>query len=172
MEETAGDKKWGVGEILKCSLEMVYPIFAAYVVITASLPPLQGLALFLSMTLILVFLKTPTFPRDSLGWRKRCSLIIDSLLILLSIVIGIYVFMQYSELIYRVGSPTQWDIILGIIATLLVLEGTRRAGGYTLLIISIFVLLYTYFIDLLMVQPILPFEKTDDESSHRCIKSS
>ena len=145
MEETVGHKKRGLGEILKCSLEIVYPIFAAYVVITASFPPLQGLAVFLSMTLILVFLKYPLFGKGIAGWMRRCSVIIDSLLIFLSILIGIYVFVEYSELVYRVGSPTQWDTILGIIATLLVLEGTRRAGGYTLLTIGVLVLLYIYF---------------------------
>ncbi len=132
-----------IGYAIKSFLEVVYPIFAAYAVITSSLPPLRQLSIFLSMTLILVFLKFPAFPKSSQK-IKPVSFIIDGFLIFLSILIGAYIYIEYSELVYRVGAPTGMDIFSGIIATLLVLEGTRRTGGRTLLIIGICTLLYAY----------------------------
>ena len=54
-----------IGYAIKSFLEVAYPIFAAYAVITSFLPPLKQLSIFLSMTLILVFLKFPAFPKRS-----------------------------------------------------------------------------------------------------------
>ena len=75
-----------IGYAIKSFLELVYPIFAAYAVITSFLPPLRQLSVFLSMTLILVFLKFPALPKSSQK-TKPVSSILDGFLIFLSILI-------------------------------------------------------------------------------------
>ncbi|MFH1122411.1 MAG: TRAP transporter fused permease subunit [Pseudomonadota bacterium] len=133
-----------IGSVTKAFLEIAYPLFAAYAVITSELPPLRQLAIFLSATLVLVFLKRPVFPNTPLKGKPWTS-VLDGVLIALSILAGAYIYIEYPDLVYRVGVPTRMDVLLGIIATLLVLEGTRRASGWALVLIAIGSLVYTYF---------------------------
>lgn len=150
-----------IGSMTKAFLEVLYPIFSAYAVITSALPPLRQLSIFLSMTLVLVFLKYPTFKGSSRA--KPFSLVLDGFLIILSIIIGAYIYFEYSELVYRVGAPTKWDVLLGITATLLVLEGTRRASGWALVVIAICSLLYTYFGAGFSINRMITFLYTTDQ---------
>jgi len=151
-----------IGYIIKSFLEVVYPIFSAYTVITSSLPPLRQLSLFLSMTLVLVFMKYPTLPKSS-SKAKPFSLVMDGFLIFLSILIGAYIYFEYAELVYRVGAATKIDVLLGIVATLVVLEATRRAGGRTLVIIGICTLLYAYFGAEFSISRMITFLYTTDQ---------
>ncbi|OGP62368.1 MAG: hypothetical protein A2170_16095 [Deltaproteobacteria bacterium RBG_13_53_10] len=132
-----------IGSVTKAFLEIAYPLFAAYAVITSELPPLRQLAVFLSATLVLLFLKRPVFPNTPLKGKPWTS-VLDGVLIALSILAGAYIYIEYPDLVYRVGVPTRMDVLLGIIATLLVLEGTRRASGWALVLIAIGSLVYTY----------------------------
>ena len=56
----------------------------------------------------------------------------------------LYVVVNHDELIMRVGTPAPMDIAAGIVLIVLVLEGTRRAVGRWLPIITTLFLLYAF----------------------------
>ena len=58
---------------------------------------------------------------------------------------GIYNFVDYWNLVFRVGEPNTLDIILGFGTILAILEATRRTVGMPLVIILIVFLLYAFF---------------------------
>lgn len=118
--------------------------FSLYTIIGVStflLEPLRQLALFLSFALTLTFLLYPLRPTSSSRW----ILVFDFILVFLSALIGIYITVDYWDLIFRVGMPTTGDIWVSIITVLLVLEATRRTVGKPLLIINIVFLLYVFY---------------------------
>jgi TRAP transporter 4TM/12TM fusion protein len=116
-------------------------VFTIYSMITLRVQELQLLAVFLSFTLALTFIHFPLHPKRP---DYRPFLWIDLFLSVLSFLIGLYILVEYWDFIERVGLPTQWDIVCGFIALFLILEATRRAVGWPLLIIVLVFLLYTF----------------------------
>lgn len=70
---------------------------------------------------------------------------VDYVLVLLTIGCVGYFMYEYPKMAYRAGAYTQTDVIVGIIATLLALELTRRVLGNILPVIGILALIYVYF---------------------------
>jgi TRAP transporter 4TM/12TM fusion protein len=87
----------------------------------------------------IIFLAYPT--RKEGGWYR----LPDLLFIALSLASGVFLLMNYEEIALRLGSPTPPDIILGGVTILLVLEATRRAVGWPIVIVAILSMLYAYF---------------------------
>jgi len=68
----------------------------------------------------------------------------DVLAALLASVMSVYIFIEFNTLVFRAGMPNHVDLIMGALAILLVLEGTRRSIGAPLAIIAIIVLINCY----------------------------
>ncbi|MEL7563534.1 MAG: TRAP transporter permease [Dehalobacterium sp.] len=80
-----------------------------------------------------------TAGKDYISW-------IDWLIIIAALALGIYLYVNMRDIIYRVGvMPTQADLIFGTILLFLVLDGTRRTCGNILPILAIIFLLYAHF---------------------------
>ncbi|MBN1107083.1 MAG: TRAP transporter permease [Deltaproteobacteria bacterium] len=144
MEEgkDGGGKKPSLRTILKRWLAILFSGFVIYSMATLRVQELQQLSIFLGFTLALAFLHYPLNP------GKPDSLLllgIDLLLGALGFAIAIYVCVDYWDFIFRVGVPTQWDVVGGAVLILLVFEGARRAAGLALVIIAAVFLLYTFF---------------------------
>jgi len=92
----------------------------------------------LSLVLILVFLVFPSIK------NSRTSLLIDIPLILLTLASGIYLYVSFEDLMYRVGEPTQLDYFFGVTTILILIEATRRTVGYTMMLLGVFSLLYCF----------------------------
>ncbi|WP_100009751.1 TRAP transporter permease [Lentibacillus sediminis] len=95
----------------------------------------------LGFALSLIFLLFPArrkTKRDSVPWY-------DYLLVLLSIIVCGYWPVFYETLVQQIGSINTVQMIVGGVAILLVLEGTRRAVGLPITIISIAFLMYALF---------------------------
>jgi TRAP transporter 4TM/12TM fusion protein len=116
-------------------------VFTIYSMVTLRVQELQLLAVFLSFTLALSFIHFPFSPKRP---DYRPFLWIDLILSALSFLIGVYILVEYWDFIERVGLPTQWDIVCSFVALFLILEATRRAVGWPLLIIVLAFLLYTF----------------------------
>jgi TRAP transporter 4TM/12TM fusion protein len=89
-----------------------------------------------------VFLAYLSFPR-----RKVITHTIplaDWLLAAVAAICSIYLFLFYEALSERSGAPTSLDISVAILGLLLLLEATRRALGWPLMIIGICFLGYTF----------------------------
>lgn len=68
----------------------------------------------------------------------------DVLGALLSSVMSVYIFIEFNTLVFRAGMPNHVDLVMGALAILLVLEGTRRSIGAPLAVIAIIVLINCY----------------------------
>ena len=74
------------------------------------------------------------------GW------IFNLIFALASIAAGVYIFLDYSRLYYRVAvNPTQWDVVIGLVCIVTLIELTRRMMGWALPIIAISFILYALF---------------------------
>ena len=70
---------------------------------------------------------------------------VDFLAMILGIVVCTHVALNYDRIMLNPGISSRWDLILGIIATLLVLEMTRRILSWILPTIAVLAILYAYF---------------------------
>ncbi|MGB9887247.1 MAG: TRAP transporter permease [Moorellales bacterium] len=107
----------------------------------ASLFSQQYLALFWGLASALVFLTVPASKkpgRSGLRWY-------DLVLAALSLIAGIYVAVGYPRLLPTLGLLSGTRILLGIVATVVVLECTRRLTGWPLVIIVLVFILYARF---------------------------
>ncbi len=95
----------------------------------------------LGFILVLCFLIYPVFgqrrPRGVLGWG------IDGALIICSVLIGGWVPINI-DIIANAIFPRQIDVTVGIITTLVVLEGARRAVGLGMTIIGVTFIVYAF----------------------------
>jgi TRAP transporter 4TM/12TM fusion protein len=81
------------------------------------------------------------------GWKKASGRVhlVDWLLILASMGIGIYIYMNLTQLLFRFGvMPTAMDFVVALVGILLVLELTRRTSGWTLPILAGIFILYAF----------------------------
>lgn len=91
----------------------------------------------------LTFLLRPGFrktPNPRIGWD-------DVALALLSIAVGVYMLSQHTRLIERtayVDSVEPADYVVGVLAVLLVLEGSRRLVGISLSLVAVGFIIYAF----------------------------
>lgn len=122
-------------------IAVVFSLFQLYTAIFGSLAPQLQRSIHLSFALVLIFL---LFPFS----RKKNDVPLHSYDIMLSILsslVAIYWIAFYVPIIFRAGDLILSDYVMGIVAVLLVLEGTRRVCGYPVFIIGIVALLYCYY---------------------------
>ncbi|GAA0428032.1 TRAP transporter fused permease subunit [Lentibacillus halophilus] len=97
-----------------------------------------------SLTLSFILLLIPLlFP--SKFEKRLLNIIIDLAFFILAALVVVYSLQVYPDILFRETDPNQTDVIVGVIAVLLVLEGTRRAVGYFLSALILFFVLYAYF---------------------------
>ena len=53
-----------------------------------------------------------------------------------------YLYLFYNELATRPGAPTAFDVVVGVVGVLLLLEATRRAVGLPMAVLAVVFLLY------------------------------
>lgn len=123
-------------------MAILLSIYVIYSMATFSIEEMRQLSLFLAFTLAIVFVHYPIHSRNP---GHKIFLMIDLFLAMISFIPAIYIWIDFWEFIFRVGIPTTWDVIFSVITVILVLEATRRAVGWPLLIIAIVFLLYTFF---------------------------
>jgi len=94
----------------------------------------------LAIPLSLVFLTIPLFRESG---KSRVTL--------LNMIIGLtatfsagYLFFFYDALATRSGKPTDFDIVAAFIGIVLLLEGTRRVLGFTLMVVTLVFILYAF----------------------------
>ncbi|MBI5969335.1 MAG: TRAP transporter permease [Deltaproteobacteria bacterium] len=124
--------------LVAVSMSLFHLYTAGYMVFTAMVQR----SIHLCFALTLIFLLYPAMARSP---RMRVPLT-DWALILLSVISCLYITINWEGLseAVRIAEPTWVDIILGIIATLLVLEATRRTAGIALPLVAIGFILYGF----------------------------
>ncbi|MDH4265767.1 MAG: TRAP transporter permease [Deltaproteobacteria bacterium] len=124
--------------IVAISMSIFHLYTAGYMVFTAMVQR----SIHLCFALTLIFLLYPAVAKSP---RRKVPLM-DWAFILLSVISCLYITMNWEALseAVRIAEPTGVDIALGIIATLLVLEATRRTAGMALPIVAIAFILYGF----------------------------
>lgn len=115
-------------------------LFHLYTAWQGALVTLMQRAVHTSIILGLVFILYP-FGKNS---RKDKPTVVDWMLSILSLVLGAYIIFNYSNIVMRAGMPNQTDVILGVLAIIVVLEGARRIVGKEIVILALLFLAYAY----------------------------
>lgn len=104
-------------------------------------------AIYLGAVLALIFVLFGAGRTDAPGIMPRLGgvPVTDWLLAAVSIVVVMYLPFDFSSMTFRIGVPNTWDLIMGTILIVLVLEATRRSMGIVLPIIVIIFILYGLF---------------------------
>ena len=118
----------------------------AFQLYTAGVRPFPGVIqriVHLVFVMILVFLMFPLKSRSDdaeetkVAVENRPLSWIDVILVLVSLFIGAYVFVEYEALSFRTGMPNMLDSFTSLVGILLVLEATRRMIGWPFIIICL-----------------------------------
>ncbi len=119
--------------------------FSAFQLYTAALgvyPAQIQRSVHLAFTLCLVFL---LFPVSSKKVKDNKIPWFDFVLAGLGVWVGMYIVINYMDIMLRAGLPTWGDLIYGGLAILLVLEACRRAVGMPIAMVATAFLLYAKF---------------------------
>lgn len=139
-ESATRDLKGLIGYVVMV-IALAMAVFHLYTSGFGLLETLRQRAVHLCFVLPLTFMLYPAFRKRKTNRPTG----IDYLLSILSVISVGYVVFQYEAILLRGGMPTQTDIIMGVLSTILVLEAVRRAVGKELAIIALVFLAYGYF---------------------------
>jgi len=145
-ESSAGGQRdlRGIMALAVTGVAITLSLFQLY---TAGISPLAAIyqrSVHLVLILVLVFALYP--PIKSAARNKiDVYLIFDGILILLALLIGAYIWIEFDAIVERQGDWILTDVIMGSIALGLVMEATRRVIGLFMSAIAIVFLLFTYF---------------------------
>lgn len=115
-------------------------LFHLYTAWQGALVTLMQRAVHTSIILALVFILYP-FGKNS---RKDRPTVLDWGFSILSLALGAYIIFGYNSIVLRAGMPNQTDVILGLLAIIVVLEGARRIVGKEIVILALLFLAYAY----------------------------
>jgi len=141
-------KTWGARRFLIFAIALLMALFHMYTAGVRLLPGVQQRTIHLAFSLALIFLIFPAKTRSSDAGEGKASdefrhlTMLDIFLVLLSFAVGVYVFVEYENLSFRIGMPNTLDTLCSLAAILLVLEATRRVIGWSIVIISLIGMLY------------------------------
>jgi TRAP transporter 4TM/12TM fusion protein len=132
----------GLAAIIVSTIAIVLSLFHLYTAGFGVLLALKQRAVHLGFIFTLIFLLYPALKDKK---ENKFIMGIDLILALGSIAISSYIIVNYEGLVRRAGMYTQLDQFMAILAIIIVLEGTRRALGPELPVISILFLLYAHY---------------------------
>jgi TRAP transporter 4TM/12TM fusion protein len=109
------------------------------------LPLLQHRPIHMAFGFVLIFLLYPGRRGRGGRWGGMLSASANVALLALSAGLGAYVAWLHIDLVWRMGDYYDYEILLGGLAVLLVLEATRRTTGWALPVIAVVFLLYAFY---------------------------
>jgi TRAP transporter 4TM/12TM fusion protein len=145
-ERLVKEAEFGARELGGWSLYLAAAIalgMTAFQLWTAGVGPLPGVlqrSVHLTFAIVLVFLFYPAAKRA----RQRRLPWYDLVLAAAGAYAAAYVTIHHEALIRRVGTPEPLDVWMGALLIVLVLEGTRRAVGLWLPLITVMFLAYAF----------------------------
>jgi TRAP transporter 4TM/12TM fusion protein len=139
----SGKKRIKLGLI--ASIAIIWAAFHVYTSYFGVLEAWRHRAVTLTFMLVLAFLYYPSKQRGTGSLRGLFLLIYDNIGIVLSIMLGAYMWFAYDGIIDREGMPNQNDLVFGGIAIWLVLEVARRTVGSGMAILASCFILYMLF---------------------------
>jgi TRAP transporter 4TM/12TM fusion protein len=92
----------------------------------------------LGINLFLLFPARRRVREDRVPWY-------DFILVIFSIVVGLYITIFYPKVLFELGVATTDKVVLGTITIFLILEGVRRVTGWILVLLGLLFLVYGRF---------------------------
>lgn len=142
MKEKELNHRQGFTKKIIIIASLILSIFHLYTAGFGLLPPMQQRVFHLAMVLFLVFLIFPASKKNSEGkvpWY-------DIVLAVTALASNLYIFFVYDSIAYRFDiSISYYNVLIGFVALLLLIEGTRRAVGKELVILAVVSILYMFF---------------------------
>jgi TRAP transporter 4TM/12TM fusion protein len=130
--------KWGT-LLINCIAFSMF-VFHIWALVFTSIDPWFLRTYHLAFGAILALVLYPAW-----GFRRNVSPI-DIFFMATVIGFEIYLYFQFSELIYRAGAlPTRWDVVFALFGTLMILDITRRTIGSILPCLAVIFVLYAKF---------------------------
>ena len=132
------DGFWGMAIKVLC---IAFSLFQFYTAGFGVLPAQIQRPIHVFFTFVLVFLLYPScssFSRKTMHW-------LDVLLAACAGATMIYLVVNYQEIMYRGGIPTQFDLIFGALAILFTFEVARRIVGWPIVLVALVFVLYARF---------------------------
>lgn len=115
-----------------------FTLFQLYTGVFGVLDAMLQRAVHLAFGLCLVYLLYPSRK----GWSREKMHPLDAALSVIAAAVCMYVVIFYKDLVFRAGTVTTLDMIVGIIAIILVLEAARRVIGWPMVIIALLFITY------------------------------
>lgn len=143
----------GVWKVIAAIMIACWSIFLVYTALTIALHPLLQGGISLTFGLALVFLLYPldkkhlpekgTSLRDKFFYgTKNSPSWLDLIFLIVSVIPCIYIMIYWEEVARAVGRYENYQLVLGVILMILLLEGTRRALGKAIPILVLLFLIY------------------------------
>lgn len=129
---------WGTAIKLIC---IAFSLFQFYTAGFGVLPAQIQRPLHVFFAFVLIFLLYPScksFSRTSMHW-------LDVLLAALAGATMLYLVINYREIMYRGGIPTNVDLVFGALAILFTFEVARRIVGWPIVLVALVFVLYAHF---------------------------
>lgn len=140
--EKGGKRKLkGVAYLVVKIIAIVFSIFQFYTIGFGLFPPQIQRPIHVGFAMVLIFL---LFPINKKMKKDRIP-IYDIFLAIIAALVFLYPVIFYEQLIFRPSLPTLIDLIIAGTAVILLLEGTRRATGFPLMLIATIFVLYAIF---------------------------
>lgn len=133
-------------ETLVCLLSICLSIYHMFVAYAGSLEAHAFRSTHLAFVIVLCFLLRP-LGRASWTAPRNKWFTVDMLLVLLVVAVQVYTLWDLDAFIFRRGDLTDMDILAGTVFLMLLLEATRRAVGWAMVLIAGFVIVQTAFSD-------------------------
>ncbi len=122
-------------------ISVAFSIFQIYTCAHGLMTAVLQRSIHLTFAVVLVFLFFPAIK------NSRATYFIDIPLMFISIAGTSYLYLTFDDLLYRLGSPTEWDLIFGVATILILLDATRRVVGWAIASLAIASLAYAFFGD-------------------------
>lgn len=119
-------------------IAILFSGFQLYTALFGILPAQLQRSIHLAFVFTLVYLMYPASKKSS---KKQFGLL-DAGLAILGACVALYLTLNFKALLLRAGDQNTIDIIIGIVAVFLVLEGARRVVGLPIAIIASVFLIY------------------------------
>lgn len=101
----------------------------------------EARSIHLAFAIFLAFTAFPAFKKSA----RDVLPIYDWLIAILGAFCASYIYLFYAQLAERSGAPTAFDLVVAGTGLILLLEATRRALGFPLMIVALVFLFYTFF---------------------------
>jgi TRAP transporter 4TM/12TM fusion protein len=130
----------GPAGVICGAIAVLFSLFQLYTAYAGAFPDLiqRSIHIGFSMTLgFLLYAATARSPRERASYP-------DLLLAVLGILVCAYAALNYDRIMLNPGESNGWDLAFGVVATVLVLEMTRRILGWILPVIALIMIGYAY----------------------------